>query len=182
MAAESGDKLAFTGPNWYSTPAMAKKNQQIESKKNAPRIANKKAHREYHLSEKLECGLVLAGTEVKSLREGQVKIDEAYGRIRNGELYLVGATISPYSQAGEGMQHEPNRDRKLLAHRRQIRQLETQVKQKGKTIVPLAIYFKNGRAKCEIAVGEGKRDYDKRQDIRRRDAKREIARAMRRRR
>jgi SsrA-binding protein len=162
--------------------AMAKKSKEPSQTKTTPRIRNKKAHHEYNLTEKLECGLALTGTEVKSLRQGQAKLDEAYCRIRDGELYLVGATISPYTQAGEQMQHDPTRDRKLLAHRRQIHQLEVQAKQKGKTLVPLAIYFKNGRAKCEIAVGEGKRQYDKRQDMRKRDAKREIERAMRRRR
>jgi SsrA-binding protein len=161
---------------------MAKKSKTATQTRTTPRIRNKKAHHEYSLTEKLECGLELTGTEVKSLREGQAKLDEAYCRIRDGELYLVGATISPYAQAGEGMQHEPTRDRKLLAHRRQIHQLEVHARQKGRTLVPLAIYFKNGRAKCEIAVAEGKRQYDKRQDMRKRDAKREIERAMRRRR
>ncbi len=159
---------------------MAKKKEQ--SGKHTPRIRNKKASHDYHLIEKLECGIELAGTEVKSLRAGQAKIDEAYARIKGDELWLVGATIAPYPQASEAAQHDPTRERRLLAHRRQIRQLETHVRQKGKTIVPLAIYFKNGWAKCEIAVAEGKRQYDKRNDIRKRDMQRQINRELRRRR
>ncbi|MFP4355289.1 MAG: SsrA-binding protein SmpB [Phycisphaerae bacterium] len=159
---------------------MAKKKEQ--SGKNTPRIRNRKATHDYHLIEKLECGIELTGTEVKSLRAGQGKIDEAYARIQDGELYLIGANIAHYKQASEGMQHDPTRKRRLLAHKRQIAQLESYVRQKGKTIVPLAIYFKNGWAKCEVAVGEGKRSYDKREDIRKRDMQRDIKRAMRRRR
>jgi SsrA-binding protein len=151
-------------------------------KKKAPRISNRKASHEYHLLEKLECGIELTGTEVKSLRTGQAKVDEAYARIRDGELWLIGATISPYQQAAEGMQHDPNRDRKLLVRKRQIAQLEAQVRQKGKTLIPLALYFKRGWAKCEIAVAEGKRTYDKRETIRKREQQRDIAREMRRRR
>ncbi len=124
----------------------------------------------------------LLGTEVKSLRAGQAKIDEAYARIRDDEVFLVGATISPYPQAAEGMQHEPTRDRKLLLRRRQIDQLATYVRQKGKTVVPLTIYFKRGWAKCELGIAEGKRLYDKRQAIRKRDQQREINREMSRRR
>ncbi len=151
-------------------------------KKRPPRIVNKKALRNYEILEKIECGLKLIGTEVKSLREGAARLDEAYGRIEDGELYLVGASISPYKQAAEGMQHDPTRKRKLLLHRRQIRQLQTHVKQKGKTLVPVAIYFKDGRAKVELGVAVGKREYDKRRDIRERDVQRDIDRAMSRRR
>ena len=149
-------------------------------KPSSPRIGNSRARHDYHLIEKLECGLALTGTEVKSLRAGQAKIDEAYARLRGDELWLIGATIATYPQAGPN-QHEPTRDRKLLVHRRQIRALEAHVKQKGKTLVPLAIYFKDGWAKCEIAVAEGKKSYDKRQDLRKKDQQREISRAMRRR-
>jgi len=159
---------------------MAKKKKSSEPK--GVRIANRKAFHEYHILEKVEAGLSLSGTEVKSLRAGQMKIDEAYARVEQGEVYLVGATISAYAQAADGMQHEPNRDRKLLLHRRQIRQLEAHVRQKGKTLVPLAVYFKNGWAKCELGVAEGKRQYDKRESIKKRDQQREMSREMRRRR
>ena len=159
---------------------MAKKNKQPDKPKGV-RISNRRATHDYHLIEKLECGLELAGTEVKSIRAGQAKIDEAYVRLRDGELWLIGANIAQYPQAAGGTQHEPARDRKLLAHRRQILQLEAHVRQKGKTIVPLAVYFHRGWAKCEIAVAEGKRAYDKRDAIRKRDQQREMNRAMRRR-
>jgi SsrA-binding protein len=159
---------------------MAKK--QEKSKERSPRISNRKARHDYHISEVVECGMELLGTEVKSLRAGQAKIDEAYARVRSGEAFLVGATISPYPQAAEGMQHDPTRDRKLLLRRRQISQIETHVKQKGKTVVPLAIYFKRGWAKCELGIAEGKRQYDKRHAIRNRDQQRDIAREMSRRR
>ena len=157
-----------------------------KSKKNdtpkGVRISNRKARHDYHISEVVECGLSLKGTEVKSIRAGQAVLSEAYGRVAGGEVVLVGANISTYPQAVPAMQHEPLRDRKLLLHRRQIEQLEAHVRQKGKTLIPLAIYFKNGRAKCELGVAEGKRHYDKRDSLRKRDHQREMAREMRRRR
>ncbi|HHH76159.1 MAG TPA: SsrA-binding protein SmpB [Phycisphaerae bacterium] len=164
---------------------MAKKNKKSKatdppSGHNAPRVTNRKAYRDYHIVEKVECGIVLTGTEVKSLRQGGGKIDEAYARLDSGELFLVGATIAPYVQAAEGMQHDPTAKRKLLLHRKQIHQLEVHVKQKGKTLIPLTLFFKKGWAKCEIGVAVGKRDYDKRDDIRKRDQKRDMDRAMRR--
>jgi SsrA-binding protein len=149
--------------------------------KGQPRISNRKARHDYHILEVLECGIELTGTEVKSLRAGQAKIDEAYARIREGELYLVGATIAHYPQAAEAMQHDQTRDRRLLARRRQIAELEAHVRQKGKTIVPLAMYFKRGWAKVELGVAVGKRQYDKREALRKRDQQREIDRDMRRR-
>jgi len=158
---------------------VAKKKEQSAG---GVRIANRKARHEYHISEVLECGLELTGTEVKSLRAGQAKIDEAFARLRDGELILVGSTIALYPQAAAAMQHETTRERKLLVHRRQIAQLLTHVKQKGKTLIPLAVYFKNGWAKCEIGLAEGKRQYDKRQDLKARQAKRDISREMERRR
>ncbi len=147
-----------------------------------PRITNRKARHNFHIREVVECGLELCGTEVKSLRAGQATIDEAYARIRDGEAFLVGATIAQYPQAAEGMQHEPTRDRKLLLHRRQLSQLEAHVRQKGKTLVPLAVYFKRGWAKCELGIAEGKRQYDKREAIRKREQQRDMQRELRRRR
>ena len=122
---------------------MAKKKEQSAG---GVRIVNRKARHDYHITEVVECGMALTGTEVKSLRAGQAKIDESFARLRNGELVLVGSTIALYPQAAAAMQHEPNRDRKLLVHRRQINQLLTHVKQKGKTVVPLSVYFHRGWA------------------------------------
>ena len=145
---------------------MAKKKTQ-SPKPASPRIANRRARHDYHILEVVECGLQL--------------IDEAYARVRNGEALLVGATIAAYPQAAAGMQHEPTRDRKLLLHRRQVGQLETHVKQKGKTLIPLAVYFRRGWAKCELGIAVGKKQYDKRQAIRRRQQQRDIDREIRRR-
>ncbi|MCD6304600.1 MAG: SsrA-binding protein SmpB [Planctomycetes bacterium] len=163
---------------------MAKKNTNPAQPGKARRgvcITNRKARHKFHLIEKVECGMELTGTEVKSLRAGAAKIDEAYARIRGGEVFLVGMNIPQYPNAAGALQHEPLRDRKLLLHRRQIARLETHVRQKGKTLVPTAVYFNNrGLAKCELAVAVGKRAYDKRDAIRRRDQQREMDRALRR--
>jgi len=162
---------------------MAKgKGKSGTAKAASPRIINRRARRDYHILEVVECGIELLGTEVKSLRNGQAKIDEAYARVRGGEVFLIGSSIAPYPQAAPAMQHEPTRDRKLLVRRGQIRQLESHVRQKGKTLVPLAIYFRRGWAKCELGVAVGKRQYDKREAIKKRDQQREIARELSRRR
>ena len=146
------------------------------------RIVNRKARHDFHILEVVECGLELTGTEVKSLRSGRAKIDDGYARIHRGEALLVGVSILAYPNAAPGAQHEPLRDRKLLLHRRQIAQLQAHVRQKGKTLVPLAIYFKGSWAKCELGVAVGKRQYDKREAIRKRDQQREMARELSRRR
>jgi SsrA-binding protein len=158
---------------------MAKKKQQ--DKPSSPRITNRRARFEFFIKEKLECGIALTGTEVKSLRGGNARIEEAFARIRDGELWLIGAHIAPYPHAAGKLQHEPDRDRKLLAHKRQIAQIETHVKQKGRTVVPLAVYFKAGWAKVELGLVEGKQQYDKRQGIRERDQQRDMQREMNRR-
>ena len=155
---------------------MVKKKEQGRPK--GLRIQNRKARYDYHVLEVVEAGVELLGTEVKSLRDGQAKIDDAYARISDGEAYLVGANIATYPNAATGIQHEPMRDRRLLLHKRQIDQIESHVRQKGKTVVPLAIYFKRGWAKCELGIVTGKRTYDKRETIRKRDQQREMARAM----
>ena len=147
----------------------------------ARRVANRKAFHDFYIIEKLECGLALIGTEVKSIRAGLAKIDEGYARLQDGELWLIGVSIAQYPNASGLLQHEPLRNRKLLIHRRQMEQIQSQVRQKGKTLVPLAIYFKGGWAKCEIGIAEGKRQFDKRESIRTRDQKREITREMHRR-
>ena len=160
--------------------SLAKKKQQNASQK--ARISNRKARHRFQILEKIECGLALRGTEVKSLRGGQATLDEGYARVRDGEVFLVGVNIATYPSAAGTLQHDPLRERKLLLRRRQIAQLETHVKQKGRTLVPLAIYFKRGWAKCELGVVIGKRQYDKRESIKKRDQQREMAREMRRRR
>jgi SsrA-binding protein len=145
-----------------------------------PRVRNKKARHGFELLEKLECGLALVGTEVKSLREGRGTLDEAYARIRDGEVWLFGLHIAPYSH-GSVHSHDPLRPRKLLLHRRQIAHLRPKITQKGLTLIPLQVYFsKRGLAKVELALARGKAQHDKRQDLRKREHKREMARALRR--
>jgi SsrA-binding protein len=146
-----------------------------------PRLiaANRKARFEYHVLEELECGIVLTGTEVKSLRAGGPSIDEAYGSVRNGELWLINANIPEYKQ-GNVHNHAPKRDRKLLAKRSEIDKWYAQVREKGITIVPLALYFVGARVKLRIALCKGKKLYDKRQDKKDQDDRRSIERAMRR--
>ena len=153
------------------------------SKDDEPRLiaANKRARFEYHVLEELECGIALSGTEVKSLRAGRVSIGEAYGYVRGGELWLVGAHIAEYAQ-GNVHNHAPLRERKLLLHRRQIDAWAAAVKEKGVTIVPLALYFRGSRVKLQLGLCKGKKLYDKRQDQRAREDRREIDRALSRRR
>ena len=141
---------------------------------------NRRARHDYHLLDRFEAGVQLTGTEVKSLRDGRVTLGQAYADLRNGEVWLIGAHIDEYAQ-GNVANHEPERDRKLLLHRREIESLIGQVQQKGLTLVPTRMYFKNGRVKLELAVGRGKEQRDKRRDIAKRDAQRDIERALRRR-
>jgi SsrA-binding protein len=138
---------------------------------------NRRARHDYHLSDKVEAGIALTGSEIKSLRAGAASISEAYAMIRGGEVWLVGATIEPYPQAGM-RNHDRLRDRKLLLQRREIDKLRARVEQKGFTLVPLRVYLKNGRAKVEIALGRGKDVGDKRQDVKAREARRDMDRAL----
>jgi SsrA-binding protein len=141
---------------------------------------NRKAYFEYTIDDLYEAGLVLVGTEVKSLRQGRASIDDAYARFRDGEIYLYNAHIGPYSHAtGEG--HEPERPRKLLLHHRELRKLLGKVQERGYTLIPLKLYFKDARAKVEIALARGKKLVDKRETIRRREEQRELERARKRR-
>jgi len=140
---------------------------------------NKKAGFDYTLLKKLEAGLALTGTEIKSIRGGNVSIREAYVRPRDGELWLIGAHVAKYAPAA-GRNHEPTRDRKLLLHKRQIRELEREATVSGATIVPTRLYLKDGKAKLEIALARGKRKYDKREAIAKREAERSMQRAVRR--
>jgi SsrA-binding protein len=139
---------------------------------------NRKARHDYHIHETYEAGLVLTGTEVKSLRAGKANLKDAYARIDNGEMMLFQMHISPYEQ-GNRFNHEPLRVRKLLMHRLEITKLLSKTKEKGYTLVPLKLYFSRGRAKLELGLATGKKNYDKRQDVAERDAKREMDRAFR---
>jgi SsrA-binding protein len=137
---------------------------------------NRRARHDYHLTDRVEAGLQLHGTEVKSLRAGRAELRRAYADIREGEIWLVGAHIAPYEQASTP--HDPDRDRKLLLHRREIESLSGKVRERGFTLVPTRLYFKDGRAKVELALARGKETLDKRRDIARRDAERQIERAL----
>jgi SsrA-binding protein len=136
---------------------------------------NPKATHDYHFLETCETGIVLTGTEVKSLRGGKASIKEAYARLRNGEVFLEGMNITPYEQ-GNRYNHDPVRSRKLLLHRREIERMIGAVEQRGLTLVPLEMYFRNGHAKVALALGKGKKQHDKREDLKRRIADREVAR------
>jgi SsrA-binding protein len=138
---------------------------------------NPKATHDYHILETWEAGLVLTGTEVKSLRLGKVSIKEGFGRIRNGEVFLEGMNITPYEQ-GNRYNHDPVRSRKLLLHRKEIERLIGGVEQKGLALVPLEVYFRDGRAKVALALGRGKKQHDRREDVKKRMADREMARAL----
>ena len=137
---------------------------------------NRRARHEYHFLERVEAGLALQGSEVKSLRQGQAVLQRAYADPRDGELWLVGLHIPPYEQASQS--HDPDRDRKLLLHRRQIDQLSAKVAERGLTLVPTRLYFKNGRVKVELALARGKERRDKRRDIAERETKRRIERTL----
>ena len=138
---------------------------------------NRRARHDYELLERFEAGLVLTGTEVKSLREGRASLAQAYADVREGEVWLVGAEIATYDQ-GNIANHVPTRDRKLLLHRGEISSLYGKVREKGLTLVPTRMYWKDGRAKVEIALARGKQTIDKRRDIAKRDAQRQIERAL----
>ena len=141
-------------------------------------ISNRKARHEYFIIEALEAGIVLTGTEVKSLRKGNANLQDSYAELRSGEVWLEGMHISPYEQ-GNINNHEPRRRRKLLLQRKQIRKLISGMKEKGLTLIPLSVYFKGPYAKVELALARGKKSYDKRDAIAKRDAERDIARARR---
>jgi SsrA-binding protein len=138
---------------------------------------NRRARYDYHLVERYEAGIALTGTEVKSLRAGHASLQRAYGDVRGGEVWLVGAHIPEYAQ-GSIANHDPDRDRKLLLHKREIASLIGKVRERGFTLVPTRLYWKDGRAKVELALARGKETRDKRRDIAERDAKRQIERAL----
>jgi SsrA-binding protein len=138
---------------------------------------NRRARHDYVLTDRVEAGIVLSGTEVKALREGQVQLGQAFAEVRDGELWLVGASIAEWV-AGNRQNHVPDRDRKLLLHRREIDSLYGKVREKGLTLVPTRLYFKNGRVKVELALARGKERADKRRAIADRDAQRQMERAL----
>ena len=140
-------------------------------------ISNRKARYDYHIIETFECGIVLDGAEVKSIRNGHANLQDGYARVDDGEVWLYGMHVKPYEFA-HGKALDPIRKRKLLLHRKEIAELEAATGEKGVTLVPLRVYFKDGRAKVEIAVARGKARYDKRHAIAERDAKRETERAL----
>ena len=141
---------------------------------------NRRAFHEYHVSDRLECGIVLTGTEVKSLREGSASLEDAFAKVEDGEVWLLGSDIPEYAM-GNRMNHKPKRPRKLLLHRREIAKFAGKASERGFTLVPLRLYFKQGLAKVELAVARGKQLHDKRQDKKKAEAQREIRRAMTRR-
>lgn len=138
---------------------------------------NRKANFDYTIEDTIEAGVVLQGTEIKSIRAGKVQLKEAFVQIRNNEAWIVNMHISHYDQ-GNRFNHDPTRSRKLLLHRKQINQLIGKTKQQGYSIVPIQIHLKNGFAKVLIGVGKGKKDYDRREDLKRKEAKRDMARAL----
>ncbi len=138
---------------------------------------NRKARHDYFIEETYEAGLVLRGSEVKSLREGKANLKDSYARILKGEAFLLNAHISPYPAANQ-FNHEPTRNRKLLLHKQEIRRLTGKVMERGLTLIPLKLYFKDGRAKVELGLARGKKLYDKRETLRRKVAQREIERSL----
>ncbi len=141
-------------------------------------VTNRKARHLYDILETLEAGIVLQGTEVKSLRAGKANLGDAYARIKNGEVWLEDMHISPYEH-GNVYNHDPLRPRKLLLHKREIKRLMGKVQEKGLTLIPLRVYFKRGKAKVELALAKGKKIYDRREAIKRRDQERELAAGLR---
>jgi SsrA-binding protein len=139
---------------------------------------NRRARHDYHLLDRYEAGIVLTGTEVKSLRESRATLQQAYADVRGEEVWLIGAHIAEYAQ-GNVNNHDPDRDRKLLLHKKEIASLIGKVRERGFTLVPTRLYWKNGKVKVELALGRGKELHDKRRDIARRDADRQIERALR---
>ena len=138
---------------------------------------NPRASYDYHILDTWEAGVVLTGTEVKSLRAGKASIKEAYGRVRNGEVFVDGLNITPYAQGGH-YNHDPMRTRKLLLHRKEIERLIGATEQKGLTLVPLELYFRRGRIKLLVGLGRGKKHHDRREDVKKRMAERDVARAL----
>ena len=154
---------------------MAEKTEREKAQSSV--AENRKAFHDFHLMETFEAGLVLLGTEVKAIREGRVNLRDSFARVEDGEVFLYNVNISPYSHRGYA-DHEPLRRRKLLLHRDEIRKLIGKTVEKGMTLVPVRLYFKNGRVKVAVSLAKGKKDYDKRETIKRREADRETRAAI----
>jgi len=137
---------------------------------------NKRARHDYHILETWEAGIVLTGTEVKSMRDGKANLSDSYGIVKDGEVFLLNMHVQPYAH-GNQFNHEPTRTRKLLLNKREIRKMIGSVERQGLTLVPLELYFKNGKAKVALALGKGKKEHDKREDLRKKDDERDMARA-----
>ena len=152
---------------------MAEKTEREKAQSSV--AENRKAFHDFHLMETFEAGLVLLGTEVKAIREGRVNLRDSFARVEDGEVFLYNVNISPYSHRGYA-DHEPLRRRKLLLHRYEIKKLIGKTVEKGMTLVPVRLYFKNGRVKVAVSLAKGKKDYDKRETIKRRETDRETAR------
>lgn len=142
-----------------------------------PTIDNRRARFEFEFLERVEAGIVLTGTEIKSIRSGQISLNEAYARVRDGELWLLGMHVPAYKE-GSFSNHEPRRPRKLLLHKAELRRLAARVAEQGLTLVPTRLYFKHGMVKIDLALARGKKLWDKRRDIKERESKRELARAV----
>jgi SsrA-binding protein len=140
--------------------------------------SNRQARRDFEILDTVECGLALRGSEVKSLRDGKLQLAESHARIIDGEAWLVGLHIAQYSHSGAADGHRLDRDRKLLLHRREIERWKARIDQERLALVPLSVYFKDGRAKVELGLGRGRKQYDKRQAVAKRDAERETARSL----
>ena len=163
--------VAAARPGWYNPAVKAK----------SPRIRNKKARHDFAIIETIEAGMVLEGSEVKALRLGKGNIDDAFARMRGEEVFLYNMHIGAYEQAHQ-FGHDPRRTRKLLLRKREIRRFLGRAVEKGSTLIPLTVYFKRGYAKVEIAVARGKREFDKREDLKKKDHQRDMARELSRRR
>ena len=156
---------------------MAKSGKNKKGKGDSPTIENRRARHDYFIGEEIECGVQLVGTEVKAVRDGNVSLKEGYVSVENGQLVMHNVNIGEYPPAGQ-VQHAMTRRRRLLAHKREIKRLARQVEQKGVTLIPLKLYFKDGWAKILVGLGTGKAQHDKRQSIKERDMDRELRRAM----
>jgi SsrA-binding protein len=173
----------LTTDYWLLTmPSNTKSSKTKDAAHDNERViaVNRRARHEYDVLETLECGIALVGSEVKSLRTGKLSLEEAYGRVRDGEVWLIGCDIPEYAQANR-FNHDPKRPRKLLMHRREVRKFANRAYEQGLTLVPLRLYFKEGRAKVLMGLCRGRKLHDKREAIKKADVNRELQRAMRRR-
>jgi SsrA-binding protein len=175
--------MQTTTPPQSAKPAVKEKDRDPVAAGKRDAAFNRSASFNYFLTDKYEAGIALRGTEVKSIREGKANLKDAYGLLKDGELYLLNAHIGPFSH-GNAMNHDSLRTRKLLVHKQELRQLEAATRQKGFTLIPVRLYFRHGRVKCELALAKGKQEYDKRATEKKREADNEakaaIARSQRR--